>query len=78
MKKEFEIELARELGGINQHLKSIDGTLKKQNGRLGKHDKRLDKHDVFLGKIGIAFVGIVFIITTLITTIFNWIKDKLF
>jgi len=72
----FKEKVLYKLGGIEQHLKTLNGATS-ENKRLGEMTaKKVAKHEVMLGKVGVIFVGAVFVITTAINFSWDWFKNK--
>ena len=71
---QFKEKVMFKLGAIEQHLKSLNGQTV-ENKRLAElTSKKVAKHELVLGKAGVVVVGIMFVLTTGINFLIDWIK----
>ena len=64
-------QLIGKVDGINKRLDVLNSSVKINSGKI-------QKHEVLLGKAGIIFVGVVFLVTTAITFVMDWLKSNIF
>lgn len=66
---QFKEKVMYKLGSIENHLETLNDATK-------KNTEKVAKHDIILGKAGVAVVGILFVITTGVNFLIDWIKSK--
>jgi len=69
-------KLYEDIGYIKGVVSEIKEDVRRLNGDLGNVKKKQQKHEVILGKFGLIFAGVIFFVSTVVTIIFNFIKDK--
>ncbi len=68
-------QFSEDIGYIKGKVESIEGHLEKLNGTTENNTKKLAKHDVVLGKIGMVFTAMIFVLTTAFNFVIDWVKN---
>ena len=74
--KDFRDTVLYKLGAIEQHLKTLNGNTADNKKLSELTAKKVSTHDILLGKIGVVFVGVVFVVTTAINFSWDWVRSK--
>ena len=72
----FERDVMYKLGSIEKHLENLNGATEDNKKLAELTAKKVVKHDMILGKIGIVFIGVVFVATTAINFSWDFLKSK--
>lgn len=71
-------ELYKLLGQLTGEVQGINKRLDQLNGSVKNNCQKLQKHEVLLGKAGLVFATIVFVASTAVSVVINWVKNKFF
>ena len=64
-------KLIEDVGFIKGKVECIDKSLTKQNGTIADLAGKVQRHDIIFGKIGIAFTALIFVATSVV----DFLKD---
>jgi len=79
VRKLFDINVQQiaDIGAIKAKVDNIEKKLVQQNGTIAAVCEKVAKHDIVFGKIGVGITAGVFILSTAINFLIDWIRNKL-